>query len=231
MLLFFRFGSPTYYHCSFFLECVFSSTLSGKESPLVQKIWVRSLGQEDPLEGGHGNPFQHSCLKNPTDRRAGQTVVHKVTKSGTRLKRLAAHTRLLSERLASLRDSFQRAFPAVTFPVPQVEQFLLWANTALLTLWELALKSLSPPLDCELLMRAVNLCAPQLLSTTWLMLVAQCCGRENFDLMLCGFLTVPGFTEFSIRNVSDKRSLGKPWLTEGWARAYGFSWTQASSGE
>ena len=43
------------------------------------------------------------------------------------------------------------------------------------------------------------------------MVVAQHCGRENFDLMLCEFLTIPGFTEFSIiRNVFDKRSLGKP---------------------
>ena len=32
--------------------------------------------------GGHGNPFQNSCL----DREAGVAIVHRVTKSQTRLK-------------------------------------------------------------------------------------------------------------------------------------------------
>ena len=26
---------------------------------------VQSLGGEDPLEGGHGNPLQYSCPENP----------------------------------------------------------------------------------------------------------------------------------------------------------------------
>ena len=30
-------------------------------------MWVRSLGQEDPLDG---NPFQKSCLENPVDKGA-----------------------------------------------------------------------------------------------------------------------------------------------------------------
>ena len=33
--------------------------------------------------GGHGNPLQYSCLKNPMDRGAWQATVHKVTKSRT----------------------------------------------------------------------------------------------------------------------------------------------------
>ena len=36
----------------------------GKALPAVQETWVRSLGQEDPLEEGNGNPLQDSCLKN-----------------------------------------------------------------------------------------------------------------------------------------------------------------------
>ena len=28
--------------------------------------------------GGHGNPFQHSCLENPMDRGAWQATVHRV---------------------------------------------------------------------------------------------------------------------------------------------------------
>ena len=46
----------------------------------------RSLG------GGHGNPLQYSCLKNPTGRRAWQAAVHRVTKSQTPLKQVSMYT-------------------------------------------------------------------------------------------------------------------------------------------
>ena len=36
-----------------------------KNLPAVQETWVRSLGWEEPLEGGHSNPLQYSCLENP----------------------------------------------------------------------------------------------------------------------------------------------------------------------
>ena len=36
--------------------------------------------------GGHGNPLQYSCLKNPTDRGAWWAMVLRVAKSQTRLK-------------------------------------------------------------------------------------------------------------------------------------------------
>ena len=38
--------------------------------------------------GGHGNPFQYSCLENPIDRGAWQATVHSVTKSQILLKHL-----------------------------------------------------------------------------------------------------------------------------------------------
>ena len=41
--------------------------------------------------GGHGNPFQYSCLENPTDRGDWQALVHGVAKSWTQLKRLSMH--------------------------------------------------------------------------------------------------------------------------------------------
>ena len=41
--------------------------------------WGKSTG------GGNGNPLQYSCLENPTDRGAWQAIVHRVTKSQTRL--------------------------------------------------------------------------------------------------------------------------------------------------
>ena len=33
--------------------------------------------------GGHGNPFQYSCLENPMDRGAWQAAVHRVTQNQT----------------------------------------------------------------------------------------------------------------------------------------------------
>ena len=53
-------------------------------------MWVRSLGWEDSLE--EGNPLQCCCLENPMDRGAWQAIVHGVSKSQTRLKRLSTHS-------------------------------------------------------------------------------------------------------------------------------------------
>ena len=36
---------------------------------------------------GHGNPLQDSCLENPMDGGVWQSIIHRVTKSWTRLKR------------------------------------------------------------------------------------------------------------------------------------------------
>ena len=44
--------------------------------------------------GGHGNPLQYSCLKNPMDRAAWWAIVHGVTKSPTRQKWLSTHARV-----------------------------------------------------------------------------------------------------------------------------------------
>ena len=41
--------------------------------------------------GGHGNPFQYSCLGNPMNREAWQATVHKVAQSRTQLKQLSTH--------------------------------------------------------------------------------------------------------------------------------------------
>ena len=55
-----------------------------KNLPAMQDTWVRSLGLEDPLEGGHGNPLQYSWLENP-ESRAWQATVRGIAKSQTRL--------------------------------------------------------------------------------------------------------------------------------------------------
>jgi len=49
----------------------------------IQELRVGSLGQEDPLEEGIGNPLQYSYLENPMDRGAWWATVHTVTKSWT----------------------------------------------------------------------------------------------------------------------------------------------------
>ena len=36
----------------------------------AQEMQVLSLGQEDPLGEGNGNPLQYSCLDNPMDKGA-----------------------------------------------------------------------------------------------------------------------------------------------------------------
>ena len=48
-----------------------------KNLPAMREIWVQSLGWDDSIHrlqrcpgGGHGNPLQHSCLKNPRGQRS-----------------------------------------------------------------------------------------------------------------------------------------------------------------
>ena len=55
----------------------------------IKEKWVQSLGREESLEGGHGNPFQYSCLENSMDRGAWWATVHRVTQSWTWLSNLA----------------------------------------------------------------------------------------------------------------------------------------------
>ena len=65
----------------------FPGGASGKEPPCQCRRHVRcgfnSWVRETP-GGGCGNPLQYSCLENPMDRGAGDTIiVHRVTKSQT----------------------------------------------------------------------------------------------------------------------------------------------------
>ena len=41
-----------------------------KNSLAMRETWVQSLGWKDPLEEGHGNPLQSSCLENPHGQRS-----------------------------------------------------------------------------------------------------------------------------------------------------------------
>ena len=52
----------------------------------MQETWVRSLGQEDPLEEGMTTHSSILAWTIPMDRGAWQATVHRVTKSQKRLK-------------------------------------------------------------------------------------------------------------------------------------------------
>ena len=68
----------------------FPGGASGKE-PACQCRRLKRQGFDPSPGGGHGNPLQYSCLKNPMNRGAWGATVHGVTKSRTRLKRLSTH--------------------------------------------------------------------------------------------------------------------------------------------
>ena len=51
----------------------------------MQETWIRSLGQEDPLEKEMATHSSNSCLENPVDRGAWWAAVHEVAKSQARL--------------------------------------------------------------------------------------------------------------------------------------------------
>jgi len=56
-----------------------------KHLPAMRETCVQSLGGEDSLEEGNGNPLQYSCLENPMDGEAWWATVHGVAKSQTQL--------------------------------------------------------------------------------------------------------------------------------------------------
>ena len=55
-------------------EVGFSGDSMVKYLPAKQETQVWSLGQEDALREGNGNPLQYSCWENPTDRGAWRAI-------------------------------------------------------------------------------------------------------------------------------------------------------------
>ena len=90
--------SPKVWHSVFNILCFTSQIswwLSGKASACNVGDAGLIPGSGRSSEGGHGNPFQYSCLEKPMDRGAWWATVHKVTKSWTRLKWLSTHLHAL----------------------------------------------------------------------------------------------------------------------------------------
>ena len=59
----------------------------------LKEMRVRSLVKS--CKGGNGSSLQYSCLKNPMDRGAWWTTVHRVTKNWLQLKRFGTHVYLV----------------------------------------------------------------------------------------------------------------------------------------
>ena len=57
-----------------------------KNLPPMKEVWVRFLGQEDPLEEGMATHSSVLAWRTPVDREAWWATVHGVTQSRTRLK-------------------------------------------------------------------------------------------------------------------------------------------------
>ena len=73
--------------------------------------WVKSLPDPGSIPGwrrspreGNGNPFQYSCLENPTDKGAWQATIHGFTKSRTPLSNFT----LYKESLQSFKEGSDR---------------------------------------------------------------------------------------------------------------------------
>ena len=75
--------------------------------PAMWETWIQSLGWEDPLEKGNGNPLQYSCLENSMDRGAWEATVHGVAKSRTRL---SDFTSLFSSKAFLLRSDYASSY-------------------------------------------------------------------------------------------------------------------------
>ena len=72
--------------CLLFLQRLgFPSGSDGKESACYREDSGSIPGLGRSPGGGHGYPFQYSCLENRTNRGAWQAMVHGITKSTTRL--------------------------------------------------------------------------------------------------------------------------------------------------
>ena len=56
-----------------------------KNLPAKRETQVPFPGSGRSPGKGNGYPFQYSCLENPMDRVAWQTIVHGVTKSGAQM--------------------------------------------------------------------------------------------------------------------------------------------------
>ena len=74
----------------------FPCGLAVKNPPAMKETWVQSLGQEDPLEEGMATHFSTVAWRLPLTEEPGGAAIHRVAKSGTRLKSMSTNTQYSS---------------------------------------------------------------------------------------------------------------------------------------
>ena len=96
------------------------------KNPLANAGDIRDMGSIPGLGrspgGGHDNPFQHSCLENLMDRGAWQVVVHRVAKSGARLKWLSMYASKHMHIHASAESSLNHLLLITILRSPRIHQ-------------------------------------------------------------------------------------------------------------
>ena len=106
------------------------------------------LGSGRSPGGGHGNPPQYSCLKNPMDRGAWRATIHWVAKNWTRLKLLSMNAKNFQHTLrpSNIKMKKSRFLPSRNLDSSQIlrdyngndhlgtSDFLLFVNNASSTL-------------------------------------------------------------------------------------------------
>ena len=96
----------------------------------VQEIWDGGSIPESGRSpaGGHGNPLQYSCLKNPIDKGAWWAAAHRVPKSQTRLKRLSTrHAQLVDASVQPLSPSLYGLLIRIPVTGFKVHCNLIWS--------------------------------------------------------------------------------------------------------
>ena len=91
---------------------------------------------------GNGNPLQYSCPKNPMDRGAWRTIIHRVTKSQTWLKWLSTHACVHSKHKLSVYLFYIKIwsiFP-VKIEASQVEDSCLTVSLVSINTWSLGVR-------------------------------------------------------------------------------------------
>ena len=92
-----------------------------KTLPSLQKTWVWSLGQEDPLEKGMDTPSSILAWRIPWDREAWQALVHVVKRAGHDWGRLP----LFHIDLLSCQDTHTPQTLSLTLQISSVAQVSL----------------------------------------------------------------------------------------------------------
>ena len=104
-----------------------------KHLPAMQDTQVRSLGWEDPLGEGNGNPLQYSCLENPRDGGAWWAAVYGVAKSWTRLSYLTFTFPKNTQKLNIQKTNIMASGPITSWQiegetVETVADFIFWGS-------------------------------------------------------------------------------------------------------